>query len=94
MSDKRLIQLDPNHMGTGDILTEMTRSYLYTGCPSALVQRVLEGVIKYRAQTDTDGNSVSEEDREVMGILESSLRLLRQQLHDLQLQVYITEDTD
>lgn len=91
--DKHFIHLDPTHMGVGDILTEITRAYLYTGNPSAFIHRLIEGVSKYRTQTE-ESDAVSKEDRRVMAGLEHHLRTAFRELHKLENDAYSYTDAD
>lgn len=91
-NDNRFIHLDPNHMGVGDILSEVTRAYLYTGNPSAFVQRLLEGVHKYRTQTDNGDTHANREDRTVMSQLDYQLRLAYDALKKMEEQLYPQEE--
>lgn len=48
----RSITLEPYSMG--NLLTEVVRSHLHQGMPSVMLQRVKDGVEKYRAEATAD----------------------------------------
>jgi hypothetical protein len=75
--DTKMIHLDPSSVGVGDLLTEVSRAYLYTGNPSAFVQRILEGVGKYM---DISSKSIGVEDQTVINNLYVGLVGLRERL--------------
>lgn len=87
MSDNnpRNITLNMDHGGQGDLLTEMTRAYLHTGTPSAFLTRALEGVVKYRQETQA---SASSEDNRLLSEIETQLRTLREGLRKMEDTVY------
>ena len=65
----------------GEITTEVIRAYLYQGNPSAVVHRILEGVVKYRTQV---GEQVScNAERALYANLQHKLHLLFE--HPLQM---------
>lgn len=62
----------------GEITTEVIRAYLYQGNPSAVVHRILEGVVKYRTQV---GEQVScNAERALYANLQHKLHLLFDEL--------------
>jgi hypothetical protein len=48
-NDKSNVQFLPH--SKGDLLQEVVRAYLHSGNPSALLDRIVRGVVEYRAES-------------------------------------------
>ncbi len=73
----RQLRLPLHDISVGTLTTEVTRAYLHTGTPSALLGRIIQGVFQYGEETDS---TINVEDKAILRLLKDRLHTLRAEL--------------
>lgn len=81
----RQIQLPLHDINVGSLLTEMTRAYMYSGVGSALVGRLIQGVLQYEEQ---EVANLLPEDKALLRLLKDRLHTLRADMGQAENEVY------